>query len=269
VSATFRDEEDTAGYLWLIADIASRLGLPLAVYRDRHTAFEVPRRRRPEQLEPADAQRATHLGRALLDLGIGSIAAGSAQAKGRIERGWGTLQHRLRIELRFAGATDRSSADRVLAEYLPRYNARFGVPATDPEPAWRPIPSGLDIGAVCAFRYGRVIANDATVRIGGLVLDIPRQAGGRSLAGRRVEVRLELDGRLVVSDGIRDLLVTEVPMDHERLRDLERAQLRLSGPSPARTPGYPPAPGHPWRRVTPGSSLEAIRRGDARGSTDR
>lgn len=257
VGATFRDEEDTAGYLWLVADIAGRHGLPLALYRDRHTALETPRGRRPPTDPwPAD-RRPTHVGRALEALGIGSIAAGSPQAKGRVERGWGTLQHRLRIELRLAGAADRASADTVLADYVPRYNARFAVPAADAEPAWRPVPDDLDIAAVCAFRYERVVANDATVRIGGLVLDIPRQPGGRGLAGKRVEVRMELGGRLVVADGGRELLVTSAPMDPGRLRDLEKAALAVERRSPVPAPGYPPPTGHPWRRITPGSALEA------------
>lgn len=258
VSATFRDEEDSAGYLWLLADIGSRLGLPLAIYRDRHGAFESPEGRLPpSELRAGDPRRLTQVGRALETLGISSIAAGSPQAKGRVERGWGTSQNRLPIELRIAGADDRDSANAVLADFIPRYNARFAVPAADPEPAWRPVPVGMDLRAVCAFRYDRVVANDATVRIGGLVLDIPRQPGGRSLAGRRVEVRMELDGRLVVADGARELLVTRVPMDPGRLRDLEGARFSLDRASPAPAPGYPPASAHPWRRITPGSALEA------------
>lgn len=174
-------------------------------------------------------------------------------AKGRAERGWGTLQHRLRVELRLAGAVDRAGADTVLADYLPRHNARFAVPPADPAPAWRPVPAGLDLAAVCAFRYERVVANDATVRIGGMVLDIPRQPGGRGLAGRRVEVRMELGGRLVVADGPRELLVTTAPMDPARLRDLEGAAIVTGRPAP----GHPPRPDHPWRRATPGSALAA------------
>jgi len=112
-----------------------------------------------------------------------------------------------------ARAHDRASASVVLADWLPRFNAAFTVPARDPEPAWRAVPDEVDLAAVCAFRYERVIANDATVRIGGLVLDVPRQPNGRSLAGKRVEVRLEPDGRIVVADGKRRLLVTEGPME--------------------------------------------------------
>jgi hypothetical protein len=269
--ATFRDEEDTAGYLQLVRDLASGHGLPGALYRDRHSSLEpASGRRLPEGLAVADGVRPTHVGRALEALGIGSIAAGSPQAKGRAERGWGTAQGRLPIELRLAGAVDRASADAVLVHFLPRYNARFAVPPADPEPAWRPVPEGLDLDAVCAFRYERVIANDATVRVGGLVLDVPRQPGGRSLAGRRVEVRLQLDGRIIVADGPRVLLAVQGPIDPGRLRDLEAGRSRLPpvATRPSReTPGYPPPKSHPWRRATPGSRLEAIRRAE-RGLTD-
>jgi transposase len=269
--ATFRDEEDTAGYLQLVRDVARSHGLPVALYRDRHGSLEPSAGRRPPpELPLADGSRPTHVGRALETLGIGSIAAGSPQAKGRIERGWGTAQGRLVIELRLAGAVDRASADEVLGAWLPRFNARFAVPPADPEPAWRPVPEGLDLDAVCSFRYERVIANDATVRVGGLILDVPRQPGGRSLSGKRVEVRLQLDGRIIVADGPRILLATEGPFDRDRLRDLEsgRAGLpRLSARPRRGTPGYPPAQSHPWRRATPGSRLEAIRR-EERGLTD-
>jgi transposase len=271
--ATFRDEEDTAGYLQLVRDLASGHGLPGALYRDRHSSLEpASGRRLPEGLAVADGVRPTHVGRALEALGIGSIAAGSPQAKGRAERSWGTAQGRLPIELRLAGAVDRASADAVLVHFLPRYNARFAVPPADPEPAWRPVPEGLDLDALCAFRYERVIANDATVRIGGTVLDIPRQRGGRSLAGKHVEVRLQLDGRIIVADGPRVLLAAGTDMDPARLRDLEKARFSLTGviETPRReTPGYPPAEDHPWRRPTPGSRLEAIQTAERRLTRSR
>jgi transposase len=266
VGATFRDEEDAAGYLELLGSVIRRHGLPGAIYRDRHGAFESHDPRPVAELRLADSRGPTQLGRALAELGIGSIAAASPQAKGRVERTWGTCQDRLVLELRLAGATDRASANRVLARFLPRFNRRFAVPAADPEPAWRPLPAGLELDRVLAFRYRRVVANDHTVRVGGIVLDLPAAPGGRGYAGRTVEVSLRLDGRLVVADGDRRLLAVRTPLDPARLRGLESApaMLRQASPTLRPVPPYRPAPAHPWRRATPGSRLEAIRREEAR-----
>jgi hypothetical protein len=158
----------------------------------------------------------------------------------------------------------------VLADFLSHFNERFAIEPEEPEPAWRPVPDEVDLDAVCAFRYERVVANDASVRIGGLVLDLPRRPDGRSLAGKHVEVRLQLDGRLVVADGSTQLLSAETDLDPGRLRDLEKTRFSLKGalrPRRREAPGYAPSPDHPWRRATPGSKLEAIRRAE-RGLTE-
>lgn len=264
--ATFRDQEDSAGYFEILRATIRRYGLPAAIYRDRHGAFEHSERGRPAELRLTDAREPTQLGRALATLGIGSIAAASPQAKGRIERAWGTFQDRLVTELRLAEITDRAGANRLLARFVVRFNRRFAVAAADAEPAWRPLPAGLELDAVLAFQYRRVVGNDHTIRIGGIVLDLPPAPGGRGYSGRRVDVSLRLDGRLVVSDGERRLLVRRTALDPTRLRSLEKAPsvLRMAGPSLQPVPPYRPKASHPWRRATPGSRLEQLRREEAR-----
>jgi transposase len=269
-AAVFRDEEDAAGYFEILRTTIRRHGLPAALYRDRHGAFEHAEQELPPELRLADARAPTQVGRALAELGIRSIAARSPQAKGRIERLWGTLQDRLVTELRLAGAADLESANRVLARYLPRHNRRFTVEPASPEAAWRPLPPDVDLDAVLCFRYRRVVANDHTIRVGGLVLDLPR-VGGRGYAGRRVGVSLRLDGRLVVSDGGKRLLVCRAPVDPARLRSLEaaRATLDRAAPTTRPAPGYAPGPDHPWRRVRPGTRLYGVRQQEARLTESR
>lgn len=269
-AATFRDQEDAAGYFEILRTTIRGHGLPAALYRDRHGAFEHAERDLPPELRLAETRLPTQVGRALSELGIRSIAARSPQAKGRIERLWGTFQDRLVTELRIAGATDRESANRVLARHLPRHNRRFAVEPANLEPAWRPLSPDVDLDAVLSFRYRRVVANDHTVRVGGLVLDLPR-AGSRGYAGRRVDVSLRLDGRLVVSDGGKRLLVCRAPVDPARLRGLESARLDLDRAHPAArpAPGYAPGPGHPWRRVRRGTALHEIRQQEARLTESR
>jgi hypothetical protein len=125
-AATFRDEEDSAGYLEVLAGTIRRYGVPGAIYHDRHGIFE-PSLSAPLTLEEqlVDRRVPTQLGRAFAELGIGSISARSPQAKGRVERLWGTLQDRLVSELRIAGIEDRDGANRYLARYLARHNRRF------------------------------------------------------------------------------------------------------------------------------------------------
>jgi hypothetical protein len=265
-AATFRDQEDTAGYLVVLRDTVRRHGIPGAWYRDRHGIFETPERA-PLTLEEqlADTRMPTQLGRALVELGVGSIAARSPQAKGRIERAWGTLQDRLVVELRLAGAVDRESANRVLARYLPRFNRRFAVPAENPVPAWRPLPPEVRLERVCSLRYRRTVAGDGTVRAGATILQLPARPGGRSRAGQRVELQLRLDGRIVVWDGERDLVTGVAPADPVRLRALEKARGDLGTPVPTGADGI-----HPWRRVRPGTALyERKRRERLTGSLTR
>ncbi|HEV8696171.1 MAG TPA: ISNCY family transposase [Candidatus Limnocylindrales bacterium] len=251
-AATFRDQEDAAAYLEILRTTIEAEGLPGALYHDRHSAFAPTAPGAHEGNEPAPLSQ---LGRALVELGIGSIVARSAQAKGRIERLWGTFQDRLVVELRLAGIVDRAGANVVLASFLPRFNARFGVPPVDPEPAWRPLPDDVRLDRVLVFKYRRKVGRDHTIRLDGRILQLPPGRGNRGYAGRLVEVHVRLDGSMVAFDGDRELAVRAGPADAVQLRAQRRRQ-REPGPvlAPATLPWTPPAD-HPWRRVRPGTKL--------------
>jgi transposase len=250
VGGDFRDHEDSAGYLTVLRQVATRYGLPQAIYRDGHSAFEVTSPRRSGEPD------LTQVGRALVELGIVSIAAGSAQAKGRIERLWGTFQDRLVVELRLAGITDRAGASAFLPGFIERHNARFSVPAVDPTPAWRPMPEELDLDRVFVFKYRRKVAKDHTVRVGARILQLPRRATGpANYAGKLIDVHEALDGTLIAWDGGRRLAVTAAPADPGQLRARHDPRA-LPGllPAAAALPWVPP-PDHPWKRVRSDSKL--------------
>lgn len=251
-AATFRDQEDAAGYLVILRETVRRHGLPLAIYRDRHGIFETPDKRAltlEEQL--LDTRTPTQFGRALAELGITSIAARTPQAKGRVERLWGTLQDRLVTELRLAGADDRATANEVLGRFVARFNRRFAVPPAIAEPAWRPVSRGTRLDAICCLKYRRIVANDGTVRAGATILQLPARPGGRGWARRRVELHLRLDGRLVVWDGEREILAAPAPADPVQLRALEHARVDVGTKAPSAGSVQAPAPNHPWRTLGP------------------
>src|SRR3990170_2917676 len=184
--ATFRDQEDSAGYLEVLIQTATAHGLPIGLYSDRHGIFWKGPGATPTLAEQFAGRRSrTQLGQALEAAAIAWIAARSPQAKGRIERLWGTAQDRLRSELRLAGAATREEANAVLADYLGRHNARFAVPAADPASAWRALPAAPPPEALFCFRHPRRVARDGTFTLAGQSLMIAGRAarGSRSRNG--------------------------------------------------------------------------------------
>ena len=236
-AAVFRDREDAAGYLEILRATIEAHGVPGAIYRDGHSAF-APSNPRHHPLA-GDDPALSQVGRALVELDIESILAGSPQAKGRVERLWGTFQDRLVVELRLAGVVDRAGANVFLAGFLARHNARFAVPALDPVPAWRALPDGLELDRVLVFKYRRKVAKDHTITLDGRVLQLPRGATGRAnYAGKLVEVHVALDGSVVAYDGLRRLAAAAAPADRSSsARQIRSAPPRASSRRPLRSPG--------------------------------
>ena len=188
VHALFRPAEDARGYFLLMEQVLRRSGIPLALYSDRHAVFRASAQQR------AGGEASTQFARALAELGVRLIFARSPQAKGRVERMAGTFQDRLVTELRLASATTIAEAQAVLERFLPRFNARFAVAASQREPAWRPLDPALDLGAILAFRHTRSVARDNTVKYHWRTLQLLPSAQRPSYAGARVDV-LERPGR--------------------------------------------------------------------------
>jgi hypothetical protein len=195
--AIFRPEEDSAGYFLLLKHLFQTHGLPLAVYVDRHTIFQSPKKASIAE-ELAGKPPRSQLGRMLDELEIQLIPAHSPQAKGRIERLFGTFQDRLVKTLRRDGASSLQDANRVLPGFLPGYNARFAIPAAQAPSTFRPWPTGLRSDDVFCFKHERVVAKDNTISFSGHRLPIEPASRRRSYAHRRVEVRQLLNGQLLV-----------------------------------------------------------------------
>lgn len=213
--ALFREREDTVGYLTLLKTIIERHGIPAAVYTDRHAAF-IHRDSRTE---------AARVSVALKELGVRQILAMSPEAKGRVERANGTFQDRLVSELRLAGARTLEQANQVLWEFLPRFNARFGVPAAVPTCGYRPVGSGVDLGGVFSFKQHRIVGRDNTISYRGRALQLLPTPSRASFAGALVEVQERLDGSLVVHSRSERVPTQAAPLRAAALRAREEAPL--------------------------------------------
>ena len=239
--ALFREQEDGQGYMLLLREIIGSKGIPLALYSDRHGIFQV----NPKQAESLEEQLAgerqpTQVGRAMRELGIQSIVALSPQAKGRVERLWGTFQDRLVSELRLAGAATLEDANQVLAGFLPRFNDRFAVPPSQPGTAYRKPEPGVCLEGVLCFKYQRTVAKDNTVRLGEHTLQLLPGSDRYSYARARVEIQERLDGSLVVAYQGRVIASREAPPLPAALRARKGAWRQATEPQVVRTLGVVP-----------------------------
>ena len=255
----FRPAEDVHGYATLFREVFTAHGLPMAVYGDRLNLLVRNDAHWSVDEQLAGRQAPTHVGRILQSLAVGYIAARSPQAKGRVERLWGTLQDRLVSELRLRGIRTVEAAQAYLPEFIADFNRRFGKPPADPQPVWRRPPRDLALRLGC--RYRRVVARDNTVRLGPRLVPL---RGARSYAGLRVDVRELLDGRVVVlhDDVIRGEAPSPGPtfiLKPRRAPSADRRPRRVARPRPLpqRLPrlapnthtGRRPLATHPWVRA--------------------
>ena len=241
LSALFREQEDTEGYFRLMEGIVTGHGVPLAIYHDGHAVFE-PADHEPLTLEEqlAGGKGRTQFGRLLEELDVNSIRSRSPQARGRIERLWGSFQDRLVSELRLAGASTLEEANDVLRHYLSVHNQKFAVKPQEPATAFR--PPGRNWKASFCLKHQRTVGLDNVIRFGQHRLQLT--AENRYNFGRvKVEIWEAFDGTLTAVYQGRCLHTIPAP--------LEAPTMRKSQPQPASKPSrqpHKPAPNHPWRQ---------------------
>ncbi|MGH2371943.1 MAG: ISNCY family transposase [bacterium] len=245
-AAFFCTQEDAVGYFVVLRDTVRTCGIPVAIYGDRHGIITKTRALTLDEQLQGLPRPLTQVSRALRELGIRWIPASSPQAKGRIERLWGTFQDRLVSELRQARARTLEDANAVLARFLPRYNARFALAPADPHSAYRPLAPDHVLEDICCFAYERRVANDNTVRLGEYLLQILPGPRRQSYAKARVVVREHLNGTLSISYHGQRLVIhaLHAPSTRPRPTGLLRAR-QYDRPSPAAQP----APGKVQERV--------------------
>jgi Winged helix-turn helix len=248
-------------------------GKPVAFYSDKHGIFRVNRN------DAASGDRVTQFGRALSELNIDIICANQPQAKGRVERAFGTLQDRLVKELRLASISTMGAANAWLAGFMADYNARFGRSPLNAKDLHRPLSAGEDLEEILAWRETRTISKDLTLHYDRMMLLLDPTPLTRGLARRKVEVVNYVDGRFAVRFNGADLpfrvfdkIRTVQPgaivenkrlseaLEHVRARQVAyEAHRRRGDPARPRSPNNLEAPGLPSFKGRPPRRLAAAR----------
>jgi hypothetical protein len=180
-----------------LREVIEGKGVFCALYSDRGSHFFYT----PTAGGPVDKSRPTQVGRAMQDLGIQMIAAYSPEARGRSERNFGTWQNRLPQELRVAGITRLTDANRFLREqYIAEFNNQFSVTAVERGTAFRPCRR-TDLDFVFSVQTERVVNKDNTVAIGERWWQIEKCRWRYSLAKQTVTIHQHLGGTVSIRFG--------------------------------------------------------------------
>jgi transposase len=241
--ARFVRHDSTAENMKLLWRYVEKFGRPLAFYTDKASLFRTAEKRRRDEpgvdKDPVEMPP-TQIGRALQELGIAWIAAHSPQAKGRVERNFGTAQDRLVKGLRVAGVKTLEQANRYLEEsYLVWWQRELTVAPAHPDDAHRPLDKSHNLAASLSHVEMRQVRNDYTFPLDAEFYQIERQAVVSGLRKASVRVEKRLDGSLAVRFGERYLAVSRCTA----VRKTDAPPVRSSPRRPPRNPQ-----GHEWTR---------------------
>ena len=185
---------ENMGVLWQYAEGNGRM---VDLYSDRAGIFMVAPRAKESAQQRQEADRLTQFGRGLRELGIGWIPAYSPQAKGRVERSFGTDQDRLVKHLRLAKVKTLQDANKFLEEeYWPEWNERFARPLEGVVDMHRPLTPQTDLASALSHVEQRVVSNDYTFSFAGRRYQIARTDVKNGMRGKSLRIELHLSGAL-------------------------------------------------------------------------
>jgi transposase len=195
--AQLMESESTRTVMMALREVVEKKGVFCSLYSDRAGHFFVT----PKRGERVDKSRPTQVGRALQELGIRMIPAYSPQARGRMERSYGTWQGRLPQELRLRGITDVNKANEFLRnEYIAEFNSKFTEKAAQKGTAFVRLHR-RDLDWIFSVQQERTVNRDNTVLLGSRVLQLEKTRWKDTLAGQTVVVHEHLDGRVSIRFG--------------------------------------------------------------------
>lgn len=239
LTARFAESDSTAENMHLLWMYVERHGRPVDFYTDKASLFTINRRLHYNKHLPEEPGK-TQIGRALEELGIGWIAAHSPQAKGRIERCFGTLQDRLVKALRRAGVSSLEQANRFLDQvYLPEWNRRFRREPGSRSDAHRRVRRDQKLASILSFVEERTVANDYTISWLGQHYQISLEQAKPRMRKAKLRVEQRLSGERVARWENQELWLT--PCARQSISPSVATRLRPPTRKPKRT-----APNRAW-----------------------
>jgi len=234
VFGRFYEYEGTIPAMDSIKRYAELYGYPVSLYSDKHTTYKSTAKATIEDELNGDNHHMSQFERAMKELGVEVIHAHSPQAKGRIERLFGTLQDRLVKEMRLAGIKSINEANVFLESFLPVYNKRFRVLPANAADLHRPASNIKGIEHILCIKNKRVLRNDYTITYNGKLYQIKD-----SVRAKKVGIEERLDGTMHVM--VQGISVGYKEITSRPIREIEKIHSILTKTTKL-------SPEHPWKK---------------------
>jgi transposase-like protein len=239
IKAVFEDNEGVQSVFRFWISYLEAYGRPVAIYLDKFSTYKVNHKSAVDNEELM-----TQFQRAMTELDIRVICANSPEAKGRIERLFGTLQDRMVKEMRLADIKTQDEANRfVCKEYIPDHDRRFSVPAKNTSDAHRPLSDGLRtmLPSIFSVQSKRKVHNDYTIQFKNHWFQLKDQQKTSVYKRDEVTVEERLDDTIHIR--LKDVYL-EYRILPERPKPVDVPLVAITGQKPYRKPPV----NHPWRK---------------------
>ncbi len=235
VYARFYDYEGTLPAMDSFKGYIRQYGIPQSVYLDRHSTYKATVHYQTIEDQLLDRQLMSQFEKSLKELEVTVIHAYSPQAKGRVERLFGTFQDRVIKEMRLAGIRNKDEGNAFLESYLSDYNRRFRVSPAQDTDLHRPFKNRRQLDRILSIRSVRVLRNDFTIAHNKRLYQIKD-----TIRAKKVSVEERTDGSMRILHNEHRLRYQEITNRPKKERD---ASLKLHKTwdrgKPTRV--------HPWR----------------------
>jgi len=247
------------GYHEVMRRMIGVFGIPEATYADRHTIFRSPNADKAKAVDapPEIKVHETQFGRAMSELGIQIIAARSAQAKGRIERLWETLQSRLPVEFEIHGIKDIDTANEFLKDYVFAFNSEFAVEPADCDNAFLPLEEGRNLDHILCIKEERKLDNGQVFSYAGKRFQIAKTPYANWLPPKAT-ITVMVSPHIGIKAAYKNLVFDTVPIEKKAAQPKVAAAKAAVDPKTYRSEfAWSPKDGMAWEPGQP-SYKEAL-----------
>lgn len=238
--AKFDINESTVAVFKFWIEYFGKYGLPLSIYLDRFSTYKINHKNAVDNKEMI-----TQFERAMNQTGVEPITAYSAEAKGRVERMNRTLQDRLVKELRLAGIATIEEANEFLAEYIPKFNAKFAVIPKRRKNLHKVLSKQTKekLPQIFSVQEQRKVHNDYTAMYKTKYFQLSREQPTTVYKKDTIIVEEHLDGSIKLR--LRDYYLNYTVLPERPKKEIN---IKLIALTRQRQGSYKPPINHPWRK---------------------